>query len=105
MPTRDDHDHQAAEALPEVVEEPLRGQPGQLGQQRGLDGLEHEQRHPGHEHRVAELGDDGVLVGVGQQVGGDGAGVDQRGGGDGAGDQPAQVRGDLAPLGRRDPPA
>ena len=67
------------------------------GQQRGLHGLEHEQRDPGQQHAVGELRDLGVLVGLGEQRRGDRAGVEQGGGEDRAEQQPAEVRRDLAP--------
>ena len=54
--TDDEHDQQQAlEPAPELVELALGGQPAEARQQRGLDGLEHEQRDAGEQHGVGEL--------------------------------------------------
>ena len=59
----DEHDHQQAlEAGPELVELALGGQPAEAGQQRGLHGLEHEQRDAGEQHAVGELGDQRLVA-------------------------------------------
>jgi hypothetical protein len=56
-PDAGDQDHEPAEAVDELDEVALGGEPGEPRQERGLDRLEHEQRDARHQHAVAELGD------------------------------------------------
>ena len=76
----DDDHHQLAEAGAELGDLVAGGEPGQPGQQRGLHGLEEEQRDARQQHAVAELGDELLLIVGLEQVGGHRAGVHQAGG-------------------------
>ena len=96
-----DHDgQQALETGAEVVVAAGAGQVGQLRQQRGLHGLEHEQRDPGDDQPVEEPAGDAsgaLLVVVGQDLDGEDAGVHQQLGHDRPGQQVAEGGRQLGP--------